>query len=85
MERDEDAKKSLLRLARKGYYSSEAKLDQQLALMKHTNEREKIEASNASYMDCFRGTNFRRTEIACIAFLIQIASGQAICSYATVL
>jgi hypothetical protein len=84
MERDEDAKKALVRLACKGYYT-ETRLEQQLALMKHTNEKDKVDAANASYADCFRGTNRRRTEIACITFLIQIMSGQAICSYATVL
>lgn len=77
------AEKALVRLASKNYYN-ETSLKQQIMLMKHTNERQKVEAANASYFDCFRGTNLRRTEIACIAFLIQVMSGQGICSYATV-
>lgn len=54
-----------------------------LALMKHTNQQEKKDAASASYLDCFRGVNLRRTEIVCCTFLIQILCGQPICSYAT--
>lgn len=34
-----------------------------LALIQHTTELEKAETSGATYLDCFRGTNLRRTEI----------------------
>jgi SP family general alpha glucoside:H+ symporter-like MFS transporter len=83
MERYEEAEKALYRLARKGHYTPE-QMRGQLALMKYTNEKEKAEAANSSYWDCFRGTNLRRTEIVCMTFLIQTECGQAICSYATV-
>lgn len=56
-----------------------------LAFMKHTNEMEKLEAAEASYMDCFRGTNLRRTGIVCMAWVIQILNGQSITNYATIL
>jgi SP family general alpha glucoside:H+ symporter-like MFS transporter len=82
-ERYEEAEKVLVRLARKDHYTP-LQLRQQIALMKHTNEMEKRDAKTGSYADCFRGVNKRRTEIACVAFLTQIWSGQAICSYATV-
>uniref|UniRef100_A0A8H7KD77 Major facilitator superfamily (MFS) profile domain-containing protein n=1 Tax=Bionectria ochroleuca TaxID=29856 RepID=A0A8H7KD77_BIOOC len=57
---------------------------QTLALMKHTNEMEKINAENSSYADCFRGTNLRRTGIVCMAWIIQILNGQSIAAYAAI-
>ncbi|KAE9572033.1 hypothetical protein CGMCC3_g11938 [Colletotrichum fructicola] len=78
-----EAEKSLRRLARKDHYNQET-MAQTLELMKHTNEMEKIEAEGATYRDCFRGTNLRRTGIVCMAWIIQILNGQAICSYATI-
>jgi MFS transporter, SP family, general alpha glucoside:H+ symporter len=81
-DRIDEAEKSLRRLARKGFYTEES-MAQTLALMKHTNEMEKIDAANSSYMDCFRGTNLRRTGIVCMAWIIQILNGQSICSFAT--
>lgn len=83
MERYDDAAKALTRLARPGHYTP-LMMQQQLALMKHTNERQKIDAASVSYFDCFRGVNLRRTEIACVVFAIQVWSGQGICAYATV-
>jgi SP family general alpha glucoside:H+ symporter-like MFS transporter len=81
--RIEDAEKSLRRLARKGHYTEQT-MAQTIALMKHTNEMEKIEAVNSSYRDAFRGTNLRRTTIVAMAFLIQIFNGQSIASFAAV-
>lgn len=60
--RIEDAKKSLVRLARDGHYTEE-RLSQDIALMVHTNEMEKEEMKGGGYAECFRGTNRRRTEI----------------------
>ena len=82
--RIEDAEKSLRRLARKGYYT-ERTMAETLALMKHTNEMEKNEAMSASYKDCFRGTNLRRTVIVCMAFVIQMLNGQSITQYAAIM
>lgn len=82
--RIEDAEKSLRRLARKDLYTDQ-KMAETLALMQHTNEMEKIEAMDASYRDCFRGTNLRRTGIVCIAWAIQMFNGQSITQYAAIL
>ena len=82
--RIDDAEKSLRRLARKDFYS-ERSMAETLALMKHTNEMEKLEAENASYKDCFRGTNLRRTGIVCMAWVIQIMNGQSITGYAVIM
>jgi SP family general alpha glucoside:H+ symporter-like MFS transporter len=45
--------------------------------MVHTTKLEKEERLGTSYFDCFKGTNLRRTEIACGAFLSQITNGGA--------
>ncbi|KAH6653148.1 general substrate transporter [Truncatella angustata] len=78
-----DAEKSLRRLARKDFYTEQS-MTQTLALMKHTNEMEKVEAAHASFRDCFRGTNLRRTGIVCMVWLIQILNGQSVTSYAAI-
>jgi MFS transporter, SP family, general alpha glucoside:H+ symporter len=42
----------------------------------HTNELEKTQSqSSTSYQDCLKGTNLRRTEIACMAWMAQPACG----------
>ncbi|KXJ87019.1 alpha-glucosides permease MPH2/3 [Microdochium bolleyi] len=79
-----EAEKSLRRLARKDFYT-ERSMAETLALMKHTNEMEKIEAANSSYRDCFHGTNARRTMVTCFAWIIQMLNGQSITSYAVIM
>ncbi|KAH6693690.1 hypothetical protein F5X68DRAFT_228099 [Plectosphaerella plurivora] len=79
--RIDDAENSLRRLARKGHYTEES-MAQTLALMKHTNEMEKEDAADASYQDCFRGTNLRRTLIVCAVWWIQSFNGQSLTGYA---
>jgi SP family general alpha glucoside:H+ symporter-like MFS transporter len=49
-----------------------------IALMVHTTKLEEEEELGVSYWDCFKGTNLRRTEIACGAFLAQITDGGAL-------
>ena len=56
-----------------------------MALMNHTDQMERIEAENASYKDCFTGTNRRRTGIICMAWVIQMLNGQSITSYAAIM
>lgn len=43
--------------------ASEKEIDAALALIQHTNEMEVAETKGATYLDCFKGTNARRTEI----------------------
>lgn len=47
-------------------------------MMIHTNELEKEVEEGTSYLQCFRGVDLRRTEIACMAFLAQPFSGSGI-------
>ncbi|KAJ4157634.1 hypothetical protein NW754_009280 [Fusarium falciforme] len=48
-------------------------------MMVHTNKLEIEERAGVTYWDCFRGSNIRRTEIACMGFLSQITNGGALC------
>lgn len=43
----------------------------------HTNDLEEKLVSGTSYLDCFRGVERRRTEIACVAFAGQVLSGSS--------
>ena len=43
--------------------------------MIRTTELEKEADFSTSYWDCFKGTNLRRTEIACVTFLAQVSNG----------
>jgi SP family general alpha glucoside:H+ symporter-like MFS transporter len=79
-----EAEKSLRRLARSDFYT-EQMMKEQIAMMKHTNEKEKADAKQGSFVECFKGVNLRRTELACMIFAIQVLSGQGICAYATTL
>lgn len=67
--RYEDAAKSL---ARTGY--DENDLDNILAHMKETIRWEEEHSRGATYLDCFRGTNLRRTSICAACY-----SGQFLC------
>ncbi|KAF6800132.1 alpha-glucosides permease mph2 3 [Colletotrichum sojae] len=72
----EEAKRSLERLSEPEHNVNH---DNTIAMMVHTNKLEMEEQSGASLLDCFKGTNLRRTEIACMAFLSQITNGGALC------
>lgn len=50
---------------------------QQVALMVHTNELERSLSEDTSYLQCFKGIDLRRTEIACTAFAAQPFCGSA--------
>jgi SP family general alpha glucoside:H+ symporter-like MFS transporter len=46
-----------------------------LAMMIHTDDLERNIEEGSSYLDCFKGSNLRRTEIACITFAGQVLAG----------
>ncbi|KAJ5494453.1 Major facilitator superfamily domain general substrate transporter [Penicillium fimorum] len=46
-----------------------------VALMVHTNDLERDITEGTSYADCYKGTDLRRTEIACVSFIGQITCG----------
>lgn len=81
--RHEDAEKSLKRLSSKDVHY---KVPNQLALMIHTNALEQAQHKSQSddekgwkgYLQCFQGTNLRRTEIGCVALMGQVCSGSTL-------
>ncbi|EQB44308.1 sugar porter family MFS transporter [Colletotrichum gloeosporioides Cg-14] len=68
-----EARKALRRLANSSV--SDAQLDVNIAMIAHTNEMERQNEEGTSYIDCFKGTNRRRTMIACGTWIGQVASG----------
>lgn len=69
----DDAVKVMRRLTLKK--TDEVAEKQMIAMMIHTNELEQEIESGSSWLDCFRGIDLRRTEIACITFSGQVTCG----------
>lgn len=80
--RTEDAKKSLLRLTSLNR-ETEFDADETISMMVHTTALEEKITKGASYLDCFRGTDRRRTEIVCMVWAIQNLSGNSFSGYST--
>ncbi|CAG8970957.1 hypothetical protein HYALB_00000938 [Hymenoscyphus albidus] len=57
--------------------------DAYVAMMTETNEREALISAGTSYLDCFKGTNLRRTECASLVWLIQATCGSTFMGYST--
>lgn len=70
----EDAERSLQRLSQK---SDAINIKQTLAMMLHTDNFEKEQESGTAIIDCFKGSNLRRTEIACAVYAMQPMTGGA--------
>jgi SP family general alpha glucoside:H+ symporter-like MFS transporter len=77
-----DAKKALLRLTSLNR-ETDFDADETIAMMVHTTALEERITSGASYLDCFRGTDLRRTEIVCMVWAIQNLSGNSFSGYST--
>lgn len=76
------AKKSLLRLTTKKSGQS-FNVDEAIAMLRHTNEVEKyLNSDGMSYFDCFKGTNLRRTELACMVWATQALCGLSLTGWA---
>lgn len=73
MNRLEDAEKSLRRLQSSKATHIDPK--KTLATIIHTDNFEKEHEVGSSYLDCFKGPELRRTEIACMVFTGQILCG----------
>jgi len=78
--RFEDAERAIDRLT---HNTEPGFAKQQVAMMHHTNELEKENEVGVSFRDCFKGVNKRRTEIACVVWLIQTISGSPLMGTAT--
>ncbi|KAI2642303.1 sugar transporter [Xylaria nigripes] len=71
-DRIEQARQSIRRLSGG---KTDDQINNQIAMMIHTNQVEAEDTKGATYLDCFKGVNLRRTEIVCVAFAGQILSG----------
>ncbi|KAI1623434.1 putative maltose permease [Exophiala viscosa] len=69
----EQARRSLRRLT--SSIVTDDQLDNTLSMMVLTNEHERQVTQGTTYLDCFKGTNLRRTEIACATWVIQVWTG----------
>ncbi|KAJ0424998.1 general substrate transporter [Aspergillus carlsbadensis] len=75
----EDARASLARLRGD---DSASTLDDEVRQIHETleHERQSRDADSVSYLECFRGTNLRRTLLACLPVVMQILTGYPLCS-----
>ncbi|KAJ7889441.1 trehalose transport-related protein [Mycena olivaceomarginata] len=73
--RHEDAEKSVRRLTNNDLFSEED-ARKSVANMIHTTAIEREMQNGTSYLQCFRGIDLRRTEIAMMVFAIQLLSGE---------
>ncbi|KAL7424946.1 hypothetical protein Q5752_000633 [Cryptotrichosporon argae] len=71
----EEAEHAVRRLTN-AEYLGEADAKNTVAMMVHTNEIERQIQEGTSYLECFRGTDRRRTEIVCMTFAMQLLSGE---------
>ncbi|TKX19000.1 sugar transporter-like protein 41 [Elsinoe australis] len=81
-EKLDQAKKALERLTSKDK-TTDFNADEAVAMMVHTNALENEITAGASYLDCFKGTDLRRTEIVCMVWAIQNLSGNSFSNYST--
>ncbi|KAK2596063.1 hypothetical protein N8I77_013571 [Diaporthe amygdali] len=79
----DEAREALIKL-RQDSPERQQQVESTLAYIVYTTELEKAETENASFADCFKGTNLRRTEINCVVWAAQILCGNAILGYSVV-
>lgn len=78
----DEAKKSLLRLTSLNKETG-FDADETLAMIAHTTALEEEITRGASYWDCFKGIDLRRTEIVCAMWAIQNLSGNSFSGYSS--
>ncbi|KAF1942724.1 maltose permease MAL61 [Clathrospora elynae] len=81
-EQDEEAKRMLLRLTSAEKHV-DFNADETIAMMRHTNAMEMVLSSGTSYLDCFKGTDLRRTEIAAMTWFTQAFCGASLIGFST--
>ncbi|KAF2003442.1 MFS alpha-glucoside transporter-like protein [Amniculicola lignicola CBS 123094] len=78
----DDAKKVLFRLTSRNQNDT-FNADETIAMMKHTDELEKAASEGAGYLDCFKRTDLRRTEIAAMTWFVQAFCGSSFMGFST--
>ncbi|KAJ7830619.1 maltose permease MAL61 [Mycena olivaceomarginata] len=84
--RVEEAKRSVERLTSKGRQEKageEFDVDETIAMMRHTTMLEEKITRGATYLDCFKGHDLRRTEIVCMVWAMQNLAGNSFTGYST--
>ncbi|CCE83101.1 Piso0_002880 [Millerozyma farinosa CBS 7064] len=76
----EEARKSLARLSNE---EDADEIEATISMIKETNEYEKKIQEGTTYMDCFRGSSWRRTEISCMCGALSPMCGFALTGYGT--
>ena len=79
----DEAERSLRRLTSKNKDGSDFDPSKTVAMILHTDELEKESSSGTRYLDCFKGTDLRRTEIACMVWMTQTFCGAGLGGYST--
>ena len=79
----DEAEHSLRRLTSKNKEGTDFDPSKTVAMILHTDELEKETSSGTRYIDCLKGTDLRRTEIACMVWMIQTFSGSGLGGYST--
>ncbi|WVR07711.1 hypothetical protein IAU60_004753 [Kwoniella sp. DSM 27419] len=79
-----DLARKSLRALRKKSETTDQDIEAIVAYIDHTTRMERAETAGASYLECFKGTNLRRTEINCVIWAAQILCGNAILGYSVV-
>ncbi|KAE8442521.1 hypothetical protein EG329_003236 [Mollisiaceae sp. DMI_Dod_QoI] len=77
-----EAKHALKKLQSKKF-GVDNDVDATVAMIAYTHTYEKDSENSASYLDCFRGVDLRRTEITCMVWAIQNLSGSGFMGYST--
>ena len=57
---------------REGSPEKDREVEATLANIRHTTSLEMAESENASFLECFKGTNLRRTEIVSTIFILAV-------------
>jgi SP family general alpha glucoside:H+ symporter-like MFS transporter len=70
-----EAEASIKRLTNPDYFSDQDAKNA-VAMMVHTTELERQVSEGTTYLDCFRKTDRRRTEIVMMVFAMQLLSGE---------
>lgn len=80
-DRMDDAMNSVRRLQSSS--EGEESVASTVSMMRLTNEQEKAVSSGTSYWDLFKGSDLRRTEVACLTWACQNMCGSAFMGYST--
>jgi SP family general alpha glucoside:H+ symporter-like MFS transporter len=80
-DREGDAVRVFTKLS--GRSDNEQDARNRVLLIRETNRIEKELSQSATFIDCFRGSNLRRTEICVVAYIIQIWGRGAFQGYST--